>query len=71
MQQIIKSLDELPAMLNVCDIKTVFGIGRRQAYELVHSEGFPVVKVGVILKIPKHLLVEWIDKTAKEGAGEC
>ncbi len=63
-----KTLEELPAMLNVAHIKDLFGIGQRQAYELVHTEGFPILKIGTTIKIPKDNLIKWINKNAEKGA---
>ena len=41
-----KNYDELPLMLNVVQVAAVLGISRAGAYELVHSEGFPTLKIG-------------------------
>ena len=41
-----KNYDELPLMLNVVQVASVLGISRAGAYELVHSEGFPALKIG-------------------------
>ena len=41
-----KNYDELPLMLNVVQVAAVLGISRAGAYELVHSEGFPALKIG-------------------------
>ena len=71
MQQVFKTLDELPAMLTVMDIKVLFGIGKAQAYELVHSEDFPAMKVGGSIKVPKHRLLDWIDQNIEKGVREC
>ena len=40
-----KNYDELPLMLNVVQVAAVLGISRAGAYELVHSEGFPALKI--------------------------
>ena len=56
-----KSFDELPLMLNVVQVAAVLGISRAGAYELVHSEGFPALKIGSRIMIPKDKLREWID----------
>lgn len=72
MQTVFKSLDDLPAMLAVKDVMQLFDMGRRQAYELVHSEGFPAINVGSSIKIPKHLLVGWVEAQAKKGvSNQC
>ena len=56
-----KSYDELPLMLNVVQVAAVLGISRAGAYELVHSEGFPALKIGSRIVVPKDRLREWID----------
>ena len=37
--------DALPLILDVTDIQGIMGISRASAYELVHTPGFPVVRV--------------------------
>ncbi len=69
MQTVYKSMEELPAMLTVKDIKILFDIGQKQAYELVHTQGFPAVKVGTSIKIPKYLLLKWLEDNARKGVG--
>ena len=56
-----KSFDELPLMLNVVQVAAVLGISRAGAYELVHSEGFPALKIGSRIVVPKDKLRERID----------
>ena len=56
-----KNYDELPLMLNVVQVAAVLGISRAGAYELVHSEGFPALKIGSRIVVPKDRLREWID----------
>ena len=56
-----KNYDELPLMLNVVQVAAVLGISRAGAYELVHSDGFPALKIGSRIVVPKDRLREWID----------
>ena len=56
-----KKYEELPLMLNVVQVAAVLGISRAGAYELVHSEGFPALKIGSRIVVPKDRLREWID----------
>ena len=53
--------DELTLMLNVVLVAAVLGISRAGAYELGHSEGFPTLKIGSRIVVPKDKLREWID----------
>ena len=56
-----KNFDELPLMLNVVQVAAVPGISRAGAYELVHGEEFPALKIGSRIVVPKDKLREWID----------
>ena len=56
-----KNYDELPLTLNVVQVAAVLGISRAGAYELVHSDGFPALKIGNHIVVPKDKLREWID----------
>ena len=56
-----KNYDELPLMLNVVQVAAVLGISRAGAYELVHSEGFPTLKIGSRIVVPKEKFCRWVD----------
>ena len=36
-------------------------------YRLVHLEGFPVLRFGRAIHVPKSQLLEWIDNQVKKG----
>lgn len=61
-QLIYKNYDELPLMLSVKELATVLGVSRTSAYELTKTKGFPSIKIGSRVVIPKEKLIEWIDK---------
>lgn len=62
-----KSYEELPLMLSVPEVAAVLGISQAGAYELVRTDGFPSLKVGSRIVVPKERFIEWIDKnTAKK-----
>ena len=48
-----KNFEDYPDVLNVSDIQKLLGIGRKQAYELVHSEAFHVINIGKRIKVSK------------------
>lgn len=60
-QTVYKSYDELPLMLSVPEVAAVLGISRAGAYELARSEGFPALKTGSRIVVPKEKFVQWID----------
>ena len=55
------SLEQLPLTLCAEDVAQVLGVSRAQAYNLMRSEGFPTLKIGKRMSVPKHKLIEWID----------
>ena len=62
------SYDELPLMLSVTDMAEVLGISRAGAYELVRTDGFPSVKIGTRILIPKDELIAWIKRQTSPDA---
>ena len=61
-QPVYKSYDELPLMLSVPEVAAVRGISRAGAYELVRSAGFPALKIGSRIVVPKEKFISWIDR---------
>lgn len=57
-----RSLDELPAMLTAAELAGALGISRAGAYALLHRRGFPALRIGKRLMVPKDKLAAWIDK---------
>ena len=58
----IRSYEELPLMLSVPEMAAALGISRAGAYELVRTEGFPALKIGSRIVIPKDELQEWVKR---------
>ena len=56
------SLEQLPLALSAEDVAQVLGISRANAYTLMHGKGFPTIKIGKRMTVPKDKLIEWIDK---------
>lgn len=52
--------EALPNFLTVYDIRDFLGIGQRQAYELVRSEGFPKKKIGQNYRVLKQDFLSWL-----------
>lgn len=57
-----KNYDDLPLTLTAPEVGEVLGISRAGAYELVRSKGFPRMKVGTRILIPKDKFLAWIDQ---------
>jgi Predicted transcriptional regulator len=66
---VYKSVEELPATLNVEDVAKALNISRANAYVLVNSESFPKIKLGKRLLVPKQAFVNWMDSQLTVKAG--
>lgn len=62
-----KEYSDLPLMLTVPEMGEALGISRAGAYELVRSRGFPSLKVGTRILVPKDKLIKWINKQTEEN----
>lgn len=65
-KETFKSYEELPLMLSVPEMAAVLGISRAGAYELARSEGFPALRIGTRIVIPKDKLQEWVNKQTEK-----
>lgn len=63
---VITTLNDMPLILNVSDIEKIMGISRVKAYELVKTEGFPIIKVGRRITIPKPAFERWLNNCGGE-----
>ena len=57
-----KSYDELPLFLNAATVAKVLGVSTSSGYELMHEKGFPVLKVGSRMVVPKEKFREWVEQ---------
>ena len=65
-KETFKSYEDLPLMLSVPEMAAALGISRAGAYELTRSEGFPALRIGTRIVIPKDKLQEWVDKQTEK-----
>ena len=61
-ESIYKSYDELPLFLNAEMAAKLLGISISSMYELMHEKGFPVLKIGTRLVVPKEKLRAWVEQ---------
>lgn len=54
--------DELPLFLNAKLVAQTLGIGLASAYELMHDEGFPSMRVGSRFVVPKDKFRRWVEQ---------
>ena len=54
--------DDLPLFLNAETAAALLGVSISSMYELMHEKGFPVLRVGSRLVIPKDKLRAWVEQ---------
>ena len=57
-----RSYDELPLFLNAKMVAKVLGVSPSSGYELMHEPGFPVLRVGSRMVVPKEQFIRWVQK---------
>ena len=57
-----RSYGDLPLTLTVPEIGGVLGLSRAKAYDLARSEGFPNMRIGTRILVPRDKLIRWIDE---------
>ena len=61
-ESIYKSYEELPLFLNAQMVAKLLGISPSSSYELMHEKGFPVLRVGNRLVVPKEQFRQWVEE---------
>ena len=56
------SYQDLPLTLTAPEVGEVLGISRAAAYELVRSKGFPHMRIGTRILVPRNKFIQWIDE---------
>lgn len=64
------SYNELPLFLNSETVAQALGIAPSSAYELMHAAGFPVLKVGSRMVVPKEKFISWVEEHTTGGSGQ-
>ena len=64
-----KSYDDLPLFLNAKTVAKVLGVSPSSGYELLHDPGFPVMRVGNRMVVPKEQFIQWVSDHT--GGGTC
>ena len=66
---IYKSYEELPLFLNAETVAKLLGVSPSTGYELMHEKGFPVLRIGSRMVVPKERFRAWVE--ANVGGGGC
>lgn len=66
-ESVYKTYEELPLFLNAAMVSKVLGVSPSSGYELMHETGFPVLKVGNRMLVPKEKFVQWVEGHIQGG----
>ena len=61
-ESVYKSYDELPLILNAKTVAKLLGISPSSGYELMHEKGFPVLRIGNRMVVPKEKFRKWVEE---------
>lgn len=60
-KSIYKDYGELPLFLNAGMVANLLGVSPSTAYELMHEDGFPSLRIGNRLVVPKDKFQSWVE----------
>ena len=66
-QSMYKHYDELPLFLNSKTVAQVLGVSPSSAYELMHESGFPMLRIGNRMMVPKEQFIQWVVEHTEGG----
>ena len=66
-ESVYKTYDDLPLFLNANLVAQVLGVSPSSGYELMHEPGFPVLRVGSRMVVPKEQFIRWVTAHTEGG----
>lgn len=57
-----QTYDELPLFLNAKMVADALGVSPSSGYELMREEGFPALKIGSRVVVPKEKFIAWVER---------
>ena len=64
-KSVFTNYDELPLLLNTTQLADLLGVSHSSVYELIQENGFPSLRIGKRIVIPKEELRQWISDNTK------
>ena len=64
-KSVFTNYDELPLLLNTTELADLLGVSHSSVYELIQEPGFPSLRIGKRIVIPKEELRQWISDNTK------
>jgi len=61
---VVVSHGELPLVLTMRDVEEITGLSKPKVYELAHTQGFPAVRFGRAIRVPREAFFRWLEQKA-------
>lgn len=61
-ESMYKNFEELPLFLNAKIVAKTLGVSPSTAYELMHEKGFPSLRIGNRIVVPKEQFQQWVEE---------
>ena len=61
-ESMYKNFEELPLFLNAKIVAKALGVSPSTAYELMHEKGFPSLRIGSRIVVPKKQFQQWVEE---------
>lgn len=58
--------EDLPDVLTIPQMAEFLQIGITKAYEMSHWRGFPAIRIGRTIRVPKKALLEWLEQQHRQ-----
>ena len=65
------ALEEVPVVMNAADLAKFLGISKANAYTLMHSVGFPTLRIGSRMLVERRKFFDWLDKQPHDDCTYC
>ena len=66
-ESVYRSYDALPLFLNSNTVSKVLGVSSSSTYELMHTKGFPTLRIGSRMVVPKEQFIQWVSAHTQGG----
>jgi excisionase family DNA binding protein len=60
----VTDLAALPVVLNMGHIQRTLGVAKKTAYDLVHRDDFPAIRLGRSIRVPRDSFARWLAQQA-------
>jgi excisionase family DNA binding protein len=55
-------------LLTLAEVQAILKVGRSKVYSLANEPGFPAVRIGHRIRVPRAALERWINEKMTQGA---